>query len=126
MVTVQDEVLAAAERRAAVLASGDERALRVLLHSDFAWTSHTGEQFDLESDLASNLGCRTRWHGQVLRDPSIIVVGSAAVLRCTVADSVTTTKGREEFEMPMTQTWVWSDAGWQCLAGHAGPRVGSR
>jgi hypothetical protein len=125
-VTVQGEVLAAAERRAAALTAGDENVLRTLLHPDFVWTSHTGEQFALEEYLSSNLSGRTRWHAQVLRDSNVIVVGATAVLTCVVVDDVTTGGGREEFEMPMTQTWVRTHAGWQCLAGHAGPRLGSR
>ena len=28
----------------------------------------------------------------------------------------------EAFRMPVTQTWVRDEAGWRCLAGHAGPR----
>jgi hypothetical protein len=29
----------------------------------------------------------------------------------------------ETFRMPMTQVWVRVEDGWQCLAGHAGPRL---
>ncbi|MDY0908515.1 nuclear transport factor 2 family protein [Microbacterium sp. CFBP9034] len=124
--TIQDEVLAAAERRAVALAAGDERALRTLLHPDFGWTSHTGETFDRDSYVAANLSGPTRWHSQVLTDPRIVVVGDTAVLRCAVTDDVTTSAGRESFRMPMTQTWVRSGGGWQCLAGHAGPRTVSQ
>jgi hypothetical protein len=30
----------------------------------------------------------------------------------------------QTFTLRLTQTWVRSPQGWQCLAGHAGPRRG--
>ncbi|MEU1970955.1 nuclear transport factor 2 family protein [Microbacterium sp. NPDC019599] len=126
VVTIQDEVLGAAERRAAALAAGDERALRMLLHPAFGWTSHTGEHFDRDSYLAGNLRGPTRWHSQLLTDPKITVVGGTAVLRCVVVDDVTTSAGRSEYRMPMTQMWVRAGGQWQCLAGHAGPRISAQ
>jgi hypothetical protein len=71
-----DDVIRAAEARAAALADGDPERLSKLLHEDFRWTSHLGESY-----------------------------------------------GRQEFRMPMTQVWVRADGRWQCLAGHAGPRL---
>jgi Domain of unknown function (DUF4440) len=113
------EVLAAAEERARALAGADETALRRLLHPDFGWTAHTGERFDLSSYLRSNLGGRTVWRAQTLRDPAVVVVGDTAVLTCLVTDEVE----RGTFTMPMTQTWVRTDGRWLLLAGHAGPRL---
>ena len=124
--TVQDEVLAAAEQRAVALAAGDERALTLLLHPDFGWTSHTGEHFDRDGYIDANVGGPTRWHSQDLRDVRIVLVGDTAVLFCAVTDDVTTGTGRSEFQMPMTQTWVRSSGRWQCLAGHAGPHTAAR
>ncbi|MFE5409537.1 nuclear transport factor 2 family protein [Microbacterium sp. NPDC056569] len=124
--TVEDEVRAAAEHRAVALATGDESALRLLLHPEFAWTSHTGEHFDRDSYLDANLDGPTRWHSQVLTDVRVIVVGDTAVLRGTVTDDVTTDAGRSTFRMPLTQTWVRSGDRWQCLAGHAGPRIAAQ
>ncbi|MFK4088417.1 nuclear transport factor 2 family protein [Kribbella sp. NPDC020789] len=112
------EVIAAAEARAAALAAGDADTLRFWLHPRFRWTSHLGAQFDRESYLAANTGGSLRWSAQTLTDIEVTVVGTTAVLRCVVTDSV----NGEEFRMPMTQTWVWEAERWQCLAGHAGPR----
>jgi hypothetical protein len=112
------EVLAAAEERAQALAGADEAALRRLLHPDFGWTSHTGERFDLESYLRSNLD-RNVWHGQLLRDPAVVVVAETAVLTCVVTDELE----HGTVTMPMTQTWVRTEGRWQLLAGHAGPRL---
>lgn len=117
------DVVAAARERAAAMA-GDEAGLRRLLHPDFAWISHRGEWFDLETYLDSNRRGSHRWYGQELRDPTVRVVGDTAVLRCVVADTVDVGGGRPEtFVMPMTQTWVRTADGWRCLAGHAGPRL---
>ena len=124
--TVRDEVLAAAERRAAALEAGDARALSALLHPDFGWTSHTGEHFDRDGYVNANVGGPTRWHSQQLTDVTISVVGDTAVLHCAVSDDVTTSGGRSASRMLMTQTWVRSDGAWRCLAGHAGPRTGAQ
>lgn len=116
-----DEVLDAAERRGRALSAGDAGTLRELLHPDFVWVSHTGEVFDLDSYLGSNIGGPNRWHEQRLRDPRIAGAGDVAVLLCMVTDVVDPGTGVEEFRMPMTQTWVRDGTLWRCLAGHAGP-----
>lgn len=120
-----DQVREAASARAAALAAGDAARLTDLLHVDFQWTSHTGEDFDRAAYVESNAGGRTVWHKQDLGDPTIAVVGDAAVLRTVVVDTIATTSGSETFRMPMTQVWVRSGPGWTCLAGHAGPRLAS-
>jgi hypothetical protein len=116
----------AAEQRASALAQGDEPALRTLLHPEFCWTSHTGERFDRDAYIDANVGGRTSWHAQHLEDVRITVVSDTAVLLCVVSDDVTTIDGRSAHRMPMTQTWVRTDGRWQCLAGHAGPRVADK
>ena len=118
-----DVVIAAANERAAALARQDEDALRRLLHPLFGWVSHRGDRYGLESYLDSNRAGATVWHGQELRDPAVTIVGSTAVLHCVVVDTVDVGDGPETFVMPMTQTWVRTDDGWRCLAGHAGPRM---
>jgi ketosteroid isomerase-like protein len=123
-VTPEEEVLAAAAARADALARGDSDALRARLHPLFAWTSHRGDAFDREAYVRRNTRGEVRWHGQALEDVRVVVVGDTAVLRCTAVDRVGT-DGPEVFRMPMTQTWVRSGDGWRCLAGHAGPRVGT-
>jgi hypothetical protein len=123
MVTVEDQVVAAALARADALASGDGEQLRSLLHPDFHWTSHLGEQFDRELYVASNTALSPTWNNQSLARIAVIVVGDTAVLRCVVTDRVDHGRGIETFRMPMTQTWVRVDDRWLCLAGHAGPRL---
>lgn len=65
-----------------------------------------------------------KWRSQQLDVVDVVVVGEAAVLRAEVLDVVGTTAGDETFRMPMTQVWVRQNNRWQCLAGHAGPRLG--
>jgi hypothetical protein len=110
-----DDVHAAATARAVALASGDEAALRRLLHPLFGWVSHRGDVFDLAGYLAANVDTG-RWESQRLDDVDVVVTGRTAVLRCVAVDIV----DGAEFRMPMTQVWVRAD-GWRCLAGHAGP-----
>ncbi|MBB6550779.1 nuclear transport factor 2 family protein [Nonomuraea rubra] len=123
-VTPEQEVIAAARERAAALAARDPERLRRSLHPGFHWTSHTGERFDRDGYVTANTAAAIAWQGQTLTEVEVVVCGQAAVLRCVVADDVITGEGdRVTFRMPVTQTWVKQEGRWQCLAGHAGPRV---
>lgn len=119
----EQQVVEAAEARAAALAAGDAARLEALLHVDFSWTSHTGERFDRDAYVAANTGGTTVWRSQQLDDPALVVVGTTAVLHCVVTDEIHTADGPQVFRMPMTQVWVLAESGWTCLAGHAGPRL---
>jgi Domain of unknown function (DUF4440) len=122
-VSPEDEVLSAALARTHALGHGDRATLDRLLHPRFVWTSHLGEVFNRVAYLRANTAGTHEWHGQRLEDPHVIVVGATAVLRCVVVDDVDAGAGRQSYSMPMTQTWVRVAGSWQCLAGHAGPRV---
>jgi hypothetical protein len=118
-------VMEAVLARAAALAARDENALARLLHADFGWTSHTGERFDRDRYIRSNIEGATLWHDQAIEDAALAVAGSVVVLRCTVADDVTIAGRRRVHRMPCTQTWLLADGRWQLLAGHAGPLLGA-
>lgn len=123
---VDDEaaVLAAARERASALARGDAAALSDLLHPRFAWTTHRGEVLDRTAYVTRNTGGHAIWRSQDLDDVRVTVVGDTAVLHAEVSDVVLSDRAEPEtFRMPMTQVWVRTKAGWQCLAGHAGPRL---
>lgn len=113
---VEQEVLAAAESRAAALAVGDAEQLTDLLHEAFRWTAHVGETYDRTEYIRRNTEGHTVWRSQD--------VGETAVLYAEVRD-VVVSDGDESatFRMPMTQVWVRSGGDWKCLAGHAGPRL---
>ncbi len=120
----QHEVLAAAEERAAALASADRQRLTDLLHPDFRWTSHRGETFSREEYVERNTGGHLEWRSQQLGSPTVVVVGTTAVVHAVARDVVVGASGDDEtFRMPVTQVWVLVDGAWRCLAGHAGPRL---
>ena len=102
--SLRDEVLAAAARRAEALALGHAAALRELLHPDFIRTSHTGHVFDRERYLRSNIGGPNKWRGQQLHEPRIVAVGDVAVIHYKVSDVVETATGVGRHDMWTTQT----------------------
>ena len=119
-----EQVISAAEERASALALGDAERLSGLLHEDFRWTTHVGETFSRSEYVRRNTEGRTVWRSQDLSDAAVVVVGDTAVLYAEVTDVVLSTDHEPEtFRMPMTQVWVRLHGGWQCLAGHAGPRL---
>lgn len=120
----ESAVMAAARARAAALAAGDRPGLAALLHPQLRWTTHRGAVLDREQYLAANAGGELTWLEQTLHDVDVQVVGDAvAVLTAVVVDVVDRGEGPETFQLRLTQTWVRTDGGWQCLSGHAGPPV---
>ena len=118
------DVLAAAESRAAALVGGDAGRLTDLLHEDFRWTTHVGETYDRAEYVLRNTGGQTTWRSQTLVHPDVVVVGDTAVLRAEVSDVVESSEGAPQtFRMPMTQVWIRTGTSWRCLAGHAGPSL---
>jgi cold shock CspA family protein len=115
------DLLAAAEARAAALASGDADNLRAVLHPSFTWTTHRGDVLDRTSYVAGNTDGSLIWRRQELTDVRTSVVGDTGVLTCTVTDHVVRDGEELTFTMPVTQTWVRQHGTWRCLAGHAGP-----
>jgi hypothetical protein len=121
-----DQVIAAAEMRAAALAGADAERLTGLLHDQFVWTTHTRRRLTRDDYVARNTGGSTVWRSQNLDGAEVAVVADTAVLRANAIDIVVVGGKDESFRMPMTQVWVREDARWRCLAGHAGPRRGVR
>jgi ketosteroid isomerase-like protein len=119
------EVHQAAMARATALAAGDAKALRELLHEQFRWTTHVGQVFDRDEYIRRNTAGVTEWRSQTLGPTDISIVGAVAVLLTVVTDVIAATEAEDaKFRMPVTQVWVRSRGKWQCLAGHAGPRLG--
>lgn len=124
LVDVVAEVRKAAQLRAMALASGDSGVLRGLLHQDFRWTTHVGQVFDRDEYIRRNAEGVTVWRSQTLGPCEVTVVGETAVLLTVVTDVVVDADEKNaEFRMPVTQVWVRNRGNWQCLAGHAGPRL---
>jgi hypothetical protein len=119
-----EEVLLAAEQRAAALVAVDPEGLRALMHPCLQWTTFKGEVLSREQYLAGNTGGVLTWRSQRLEDVRVVVVGETAVLTALVTDEVCKDGQDQSFTLRLTQTWVRAVSGWQCLAGHAGPEVG--
>jgi len=119
-----EQVLEAAQARAAALASADGPGLTRLLHDDFRWTSHTGEAYDRAQYVERNTGGQTVWVSQTLDAAHAVVVDDTAVLHTVVTDVISRDGDELTFRMPVTLVWVRRAGGWRCLAGHAGPRLG--
>jgi ketosteroid isomerase-like protein len=118
-------VVAAAEARSAALMAGDRRQLAALMHPQLRWTTYQGVVLDREEYLGGNVAGGLVWVEQTLQDVDVQVVGDAvAVLTALVVDVVNRDGAQETFRLRLTQTWVNTSGGWQCLSGHAGPRVG--
>lgn len=113
-------MLAAARGRAEALASGDPDELRRWLHDGFVWTSHRGEVLDRAAYVEANTR-RLHWVSQDLVEPQVTVVGDTAIVVAAVRDVVERDGELLTFTMRLTQTWIRSADGWQCIAGHAGP-----
>ena len=105
------------------LCERDEQVLRALHHPGLRWTTHRGAVLDLDSYIEGNAAGDLVWHAQRLEDVEVTVAGDTAVLVGILVDEVERDGERREFRLRLTQTWVRSDAGWVCIAGHAGPPV---
>jgi ketosteroid isomerase-like protein len=121
---MEDEVLAAADRRARALAARDAEALRALHHPALRWTTHRGAVLDRDAYIAGNTESDLVWRSQRLLEPQVAIAGNTAVLTAIVVDEVELDGRPRTFRMRLTQTWVREPEGWVCLAGHAGPHGG--
>jgi ketosteroid isomerase-like protein len=115
----EEEVTAAALRRAAALVDADAAALRRLMHPALQWTTLRGEVLGYADYIAGNTSGDLRWRAQRLADVKVAVAGDAAVLTAAVTDEVTRDGQDRSFYVRLTQTWVRTAEGWRCLAGHA-------
>lgn len=115
------EVVDAAHRRAEALAAGDSKKLEALLHPALRWTTFTGDVLTRKEYVAANTGSGLTWRSQRLEDPVVVVVADTAVLTAVATDEVRREGQDETYRLRLTQTWVRTETGWQCLAGHAGP-----
>lgn len=116
-----DGPAAGARRRAEALVSGDAENLLHVLHPAFTWTSHRGAVLDRATYVRGNTDGSLVWLEQRLEDVRSVVVGDTGVVTATAHDRVRRDGRDLTFVMPVTQVWVDTHRGPQCLAGHAGP-----
>jgi hypothetical protein len=112
-----EQVLLAAEQRAAALEAGDPEALRALMHPCLQWTTFKGDVLSREQYITGNTGGVLTWRSQRLENARVAVVGETAVLTALVTDEVRKDGQDQSITLPLTQTWVRAESGWQCLAG---------
>jgi ketosteroid isomerase-like protein len=122
-VSVVEDVLAAARSRARALVESDAVLLRALMHPDLRWTTFRGEVLSRDEYVRGNTAGSLRWVAQTLEEPEVIVVGETAVLIAVVVDAVECDGQPQTYRLRLSQTWVRTGEGWQCLAGHAGPAL---
>jgi ketosteroid isomerase-like protein len=94
------------------------------MHPALQWTTFQGEVLSHEQYVAGNTADGLTWRSQRLEDARVAVVGDTAIVSALVIDEVERDGRDQTFALRLTQTWVRADASWQCLAGHAGPKVG--
>jgi ketosteroid isomerase-like protein len=123
LVSLADDVVAAAQRRARALAERDAETLLALHHPDLRWTTFRGDVLDRESYVRGNTEGELVWRAQRLEDVEVHAAADAAVLTAVVVDEVERAGARETYRLRLTQTWVRGADGWVCLAGHAGPQL---
>jgi Domain of unknown function (DUF4440) len=69
------------------------------MHPDLRWMTHRGDVLDRDTYLAGNTDGSLVWHQQRLEEPSVTVVGDAAVLTAIVVDVVDREGQRETFRL---------------------------
>src|SRR5215831_6980612 len=84
----EQEVIEAARRRAAALASRDEESLWLLMHPALQWTTYKGDVIGYEEYIEGNSRGGLVWRSQCLDDIRVVVVGDTAVLTASVTDEV--------------------------------------
>ena len=97
MASDKQEVIAAAERRAAALARGDTAELRQLMHRNLRWTTRVGAVLDRDAYIAGNTDGSLVWREQRLEQPEVSVVGDTAILTAVVVDEVERDGERQTF-----------------------------
>ena len=67
-------LFAAAQAAALALATGDTKALLMMLHPDFRWISETGEQLNQARFAVARSSGGIRWRHRLLMDPDVVIV----------------------------------------------------
>jgi ketosteroid isomerase-like protein len=114
-----EAVLAAAQRRSEALVHKDVEALLALLHPDFVYVNASGQVLDRDQYLDLYVRpVEVRWVSQSIEEPRIAEAAGAAVLTCLVRDVARYYDQEMNETFRSTLTWIRTDDGWQCLAGH--------
>jgi ketosteroid isomerase-like protein len=125
MTTREQAVVTAALDRARALVNGDRARLMEMHHPLLRWTTYDGRVLSRDAYVAGNTADDLTWIDQSLTDIDVQVIDDTiAVLTAVATDIVERDGCRQSFRLRLTQCWVATDAGWRCVAGHAGPQLG--
>ena len=116
---MEDEVLAAARRRAEALAARDPDALRALHHPALRWTTHRGAVLDRDAYIVADTESDLVWRSQRLEQAEVALAGETAVLTAVVVAAFERAGEPQTFRLRLMQTRVREAGGWVCLAGCA-------
>lgn len=116
-------VLDAISRRSAALVAKDTQTLLALHHPSFLYVNANGEVLDVVQYLDRYVRPdEVRWTSQIVHDPRVAEAGGTSVVTFLVHDVARIGDYQLDDTFQCTQTWVWSDDGWRCLAGHTSLR----
>jgi hypothetical protein len=114
-----EPVLDAIRRRSDALVTKDTEALLALHHPAFVYVNASGEVLDRDEYLDRYVQPDdVRWISQTVRDARVTEAGGTAVVTFLVHDVARIGDHDLDETFRGTQTWVRSDEGWRCLAGH--------
>jgi Domain of unknown function (DUF4440) len=118
-VDAHDAVLDAARRRSEALVARDSATLSQLLHEDFLYVTANGDMLGREEYLDRYVrNEQVAWLSQTILESRVTATASTAVVTCLVHDVATFGSHKLDATFRSTQTWVVTDADWQCLAAH--------
>jgi hypothetical protein len=116
----------AAHRRSAAVVAGDVSTLMRLLHEGFLYVTANGDVLGREEYLDRFVGNdQVTWLSQTILEPRVTATVGTAVLTCLVHDVARFGPDRWDATFRSTQTWILTDDGWRCLAGHTSPAQAS-
>jgi hypothetical protein len=114
-----ETVLDAIRRRSGALVTKDIPTLLALHHPAFVYVNASGEVLDREEYLDRYVRPDdVRWISQTVRDVRVAEAGGTIVVTFLVHDVARAGDDELDATFRTTQTWVRSDDGWRCLAGH--------
>jgi hypothetical protein len=114
-----ESVLDAIRRRSDALVTKDTDTLLALHHPGFVYVNANGEVLDRDEYLDRYVRPDdVRWISQTVTDARVTAAGAAAVATFLVHDVARAGDYELDETFRSTQTWIRSDEGWRCLAGH--------
>jgi hypothetical protein len=114
-----ETVLEAIRRRSDALVTKDTDVLLALHHPGFVYVNASGDVMDREEYLDRYVRADdVRWVSQTVTDPRVTEAGGTAVVTFLVHDVARAGAYELDATFRSTQTWIRSDEGWRCLAGH--------